>query len=392
MKTAQLLATAFLLPFIAFAQNQQVNTFTLNVRIETADRNTKLYLAYQNEGKKILDSALQKNGQYIITGIVDRPLSATLVADHQGIGIAGLMKKSAISSEMDLIKFYIHPGVINLTAHKLRNKVTFSGSVINVDNERLKAMLKPIYDQQVRISNELRAGKNKQQAVSAEDSAKASKLGKQLDSLGRASRPISKKFIEENPRSYISLLQLWGYGGSFPNLAVIEPMYDRLHPSVKNTILGKEYYKFLQDRKNLVAGTRAPDFTQNDTLGNAVSLSSFKGKYVLLDFWASWCGPCRKENPELVKIFNDFKDKDFTILGISLDGVDDKELWLKAIKNDGLTWAHVSDLKKWQNRVAKLYSINAIPQSFLIDPDGIIVARGLDHKALRKKLEELLLK
>jgi peroxiredoxin len=133
----------------------------------------------------------------------------------------------------------------------------------------------------------------------------------------------------------------------------------------------------------------AMDFTQNDTLGNPVSLSSFKGKYVLIDFWASWCGPCRQENPNVVKAFNNYKDKGFTVLGVSLDQPNAKDKWMKAIHDDNLTWTQVSDLKFWGNAVAVQYGIQAIPQNFLIDPQGKIIGKNLRGEALNKKLETL---
>jgi len=136
-------------------------------------------------------------------------------------------------------------------------------------------------------------------------------------------------------------------------------------------------------------GSKAPEFTMNNTEGKPVSLSSFKGKYVLLDFWASWCGPCRGENPNVVKAYNTYKDKGFTVLGVSLDGGGQKNAWLEAIKKDGLTWTEVSDLQGWKNDAAKLYNIIAIPQNFLIGPDGIIIAKNLRGEELQKKLATL---
>ena len=132
----------------------------------------------------------------------------------------------------------------------------------------------------------------------------------------------------------------------------------------------------------------APDFTQNDAEGKPISLSSFRGKYVLVDFWASWCGPCRRENPNVVAAYNEFKDKSFTILGVSLD--QDKQKWLDAIKNDGLSWTHVSDLAYWNNAVAKKYHVESIPQNYLIGPDGKIVAKNLRGEELRDALAKLL--
>jgi peroxiredoxin len=166
--------------------------------------------------------------------------------------------------------------------------------------------------------------------------------------------------------------------------------FKKLVPDLRNSVLGKEYHKFLTDRENLVSGTKAPQFTQNDTAGRPVSLSAFRGKYVLLDFWASWCGPCRQENPHMRQLYQDFANRNFTILGISLDAADGKADWIKAINDDHLNWTQVSDLKHWSNSVAKLYSIYAIPQSFLIDPNGIIIAKGLNYQELKSMLNQVL--
>jgi len=148
-----------------------------------------------------------------------------------------------------------------------------------------------------------------------------------------------------------------------------------------------ELTDMLQRTMRLMEGSPAPEFSQVAPDGKPVKLSDFRGKYVLLDFWASWCGPCRRENPNVVRMYSKYKDKGFEILGISLD--QNRERWLQAIQADQLTWKHTSDLKGWSNEVGKLYEISAIPKTFLIDPKGVIIARDLRGAALDGKLEEI---
>jgi len=194
--------------------------------------------------------------------------------------------------------------------------------------------------------------------------------------------------IKQKPASPVSAFVLFAVNPLFGSADDLETEYKMLAPVAQQSTYGKLITQILADARIGAVGTNAIDFVQQDTANNAVRLSSFKGKYVLVDFWASWCGPCRRENPNVVNVYNKYKDKNFTILGVSLD--QDKASWLKAINDDKLTWTHVSDLKYWQNEVAQLYHIESIPQNMLISPDGKIIARNLRGEELEQKLKELI--
>ena len=199
---------------------------------------------------------------------------------------------------------------------------------------------------------------------------------------------ITSDFATQHSGSFISPLSVFRFNQLADDISKTEALFNQLTPEVQVSPMGNAVAQIIAEAKNNGIGAVMADFTQPDTAGVAVSLSSLRGKYVLVDFWASWCGPCRRENPNVVEAFNKYKDKNFTVLGVSLDR--GKPEWLEAIKADGLTWTHVSDLKFWSNAVAKQFNIESIPQIFLIDPQGKIVGKNLRGSALEMKLAKLL--
>jgi peroxiredoxin len=303
-----------------------------------------------------------------------------LLIDHTGAGL------QRVDSTADVLNFYLEKGEITITGKDSVYKADITGSKINDDSKRLMAQLKPIVDRAKQLNEEKRSASPIQQNSADFQNQMQSELKKLQIEQGAA----IKIFILSNPNSYLSLLALYSVGGPTPDPVELDSLYSSLSPDIKNTESAKIFETSLNELKHTAVGVTAPDFSQPDMNGDSVKLSSFRGKYVLLDFWASWCGPCREENPNVVKVYNRFKDKNFTILSVSLDKAGSKGSWLSAVKSDGLTWTQVSDLKFWNNSAALLYYITSIPSNFLIDPNGKIIARDLRGQDLENELEQVL--
>ena len=376
MKTL-ILSAALLLPLAVLAQDG----YTLKGKVGTLNAPAIAYLQYRSGNERIIDSAALKNGVFEFKGAVTGPTLAQLVLKH-----SSTVPDPSKKVPLDVISIYLENKVITLTAPDSVKKAVIKGSTLNDDNFAWKAMLKPLNDKMAALNAEYA----KQSPEKQQDPAYRKALEERATAIEKEMEPLNKKFIDSHRDSYIGLVAFRNSIGYDIDAAAAEPEFNKFPAALKSTPLGVSISDAINGAKKTAIGSIATDFTQNDTNGKPVKLSDFKGKYVLVDFWASWCGPCRRENPNVVAAFNKYKDKKFTVLGVSLDRPNGKEAWLKAILDDGLNWTNVSDLKYFDNEVAVLYGIQSIPANILVDPNGKIVGKNLREQALQDKLEELL--
>jgi peroxiredoxin len=283
-------------------------------------------------------------------------------------------------------EIFLDKGIVNITGDgPLLKGAKFSGTPSAVQLNDYNNYMQS--NEQIKSESEIY--KQASDYYHAGDTANLKLAEQKIDAIDSIKTQMQKQWIRKHTTSPVSayILEYMRFSVNFDTLEVL---YNYLTATAKNNYPAKNLKHAIEVNKLTGIGKTALDFTQPDTLGKPVSLKDFRGKYVLLDFWASWCGPCREENPNVVAAFNKYKDKNFTILSVSLDQPTGKEKWLNAIHKDGLTWTHVSDLKFWSNAVAKEYDIEGIPANFLIDPNGVIIAKNLRGDDLNNKLAEVL--
>jgi peroxiredoxin len=228
------------------------------------------------------------------------------------------------------------------------------------------------------------------QATSTRDSAIMANLQKEEEALRNSDLAYKKKVAIENTGSFVSLLVLTDMINMGASANEVKELFAGLSDNLKQTSIGKALKENLDSRSAIEVGSKAPEFKAPNPQGEEIALNSVLGKVTLIDFWAAWCKPCRVENPNIVKVYNQFHDKGFNVIGVSLDREGQKDRWVKAIEEDKLTWNHVSNLQFWNDPIAKLYNVRAIPAAFLLDDKGVIVATNLRGEALEAKVKELI--
>ncbi|WP_367868279.1 redoxin domain-containing protein [Pedobacter sp. WC2423] len=354
----------------SFAQNGK---YLLKGNIPVASG--KIYLEHELNGNPVkIDSAQVVNGKFVFKGSVKSPDFYSLTTKGLKYPIQFILENSAIT--------------VTKPADSLASAEIKGSSAQEVYQSFYKGPWKEITAIAGGIYNRLdKAEKAAKTAGTKVDSLTRAGFDKEFAVLDKKNQIAVKAYISQHSSSAGAAAIIYDRFISYPNFPVARELFAGLTEEARQSAIGELITKALATDAKTAKGKAAPAISMTNKDGKIVHLSDFKGKYVLIDFWASWCGPCRKENPNVVAAYKKYHDKGFEILGISLDSK--KEAWLKAIEADGLIWTHVSELKGWQNSAAKEYGVRAVPASFLIDPNGNVVGKDLRGEELNQTLAQL---
>lgn len=344
----------------AACQTAQPKKASIDAEI-TGLTDSVVYISGLRDDEQRTDTVAVTNGKFNWTGTVTDPRKIFIGTSQRYMEM--FMENAPVQLRGNIDSFYY-------------SKVT--GSASQDEYMAFQESIKGITDAQNPLYQELHVAKDEQLKANLE---------MRIDSFRMARRERIKTYIRQHPKSPVSVALLADMA-MMGEHAPLDTLYRVLDPIAQQTYAGKQLGKRLEVLKRSSLGQTIKDFAQNDANGKTVKLSDFKGKYLFIDFWASWCGPCRAENPNVLKAYQTFKDKNFDVLGVSLDN--DPAKWKKAISEDGMPWVQISDLKGYENEISAYYGIQAIPSSFLLDPNGVIIAKDLRGTMLHKKLSDIL--
>ncbi len=344
-------------------------SYTISGKIEDAVPGEIIICRQQTMEGKPDTAIIAKDGTFTFKGTIDEPIFTSIYFPTSVVE----------SARQQAIGLFLETGDITITAKKDKlMEATIKGGVCNKELNEIMEMTKPLGSRMIGLSDSIK------QFYAANNTAAATALQQEAIALETAQNKALAKHIKDHPKSYTAAYLAFQMNSYETNLDSAESAFVNMDASIQSSYYGKKLKAVIDALKSTAIGTMAPAFTVNDLQGHPISLASFKGKYLLLDFWASWCGPCRQENPNVVKAYALFKNKNFTILSVSLD--EDKAAWQQAIENDKLSWTQVSDLGGWKSPTAALYNIQSIPSNLLLDPTGKIVAKDLRGEDLINEL------
>jgi peroxiredoxin len=369
-KKSQMKKTVILLLVMVLAAScAREPKFTITGTIDGAANETVVLQKRIPGGYQVIDSAVLENGAFAMNGVIDYPQMVNLAIKDKRGGLNFFIENSDIIIQGHADSLYL---------------ASVTGSQTQAEFDTYKAAFDESNSEMSEIYDRYR------QARMEGNNELAASIEKELEALDAKQTELKKEFIANNPGSFVTPIVLSEIS-YYLEANELESILSKVDTSLNKVQTIKTLQERLVALKAVAIGQKAPDFTLNDADGNPVSLYSKLGgntKLLLVDFWAAWCGPCRQENPNVVKVWKEYNKKGFDVFGVSLDR--SKDDWLKAIKDDNLTWTHVSDLKYWDCAPAKKYAVSAIPSNFLLDGEGVIVGHNLRGEALAQKVKEVL--
>ena len=371
MKKIVFIITSALL-FVA-CNNLKDNEFLISGTANGIENGKKVFIEVQTEtGTLAKDTAVVTDGKFELKGITKEIDLGFIRIENEQINLPLILEEGKI--EINIVKDSLH-------------KSTLGGTPNNDKFQKFNTESRAISEKVAKFEKD--NGPEMQKAQMSNDTVTINKLLKEYKKFQNEMNDYSKKFIKENPDAYLSVLLLENFlMRQYLTPEEIKSYFEGLDKDVKETKSGKKIKTALDSMTAIVIGKPAPNFSAPSPEGKTISLKESLGKVTIIDFWASWCGPCRAENPSVVALYNEFHPQGLNIIGVSLDK--DAAKWKEAIAKDGLIWPHVSNLKFWEDPIAKQYNVQSIPATFILDEKGNIVAKDLRGEELRAKVAALL--